>query len=309
MTRHDALPWVALAVFGVVWGAMQPISKIAVTGGFEPFGMMVWQGAISLCLAAALAARKGLPRGRAQWQFCAQVAVLGNLIPHFASFTAVAHLPAGLMAIILALVPILALGIGGLIGREAFTPLRVCGVTMGLMAMAIIALSGTDSGTGDGPWPLWAIGVAALAPLCYAINSTLTAARGMAGMHPLQAFAGASSLFLPVSIVMALFTGQLRGLAFDIPSLSVVAISTSHTLVYAGYLWLLGRSGAVFASQTAYLVTGFGIIWSVVLLGERYSAMVWVALVLMLIGLTLVRPAVRRLQTPLAPHSTPRDTV
>lgn len=304
MTRYALLPYGALVVFGVVWGLMQPLSKIAVIGGFEPFGMMVWQGAISLCLASFLSARKGLPKGRAQWQFCAQVAVLGNLIPHFATFTAVSHLPAGLMAIILALVPILALLIGGLIGREAFTPLRVCGVILGLLAMCIIALTSADARTDTAVWPIWAVGVAALAPLCYAINSTLTAARGMAGMHPLQAFAGASAIFLPVSIIFAMLSGQLRWLSLDVPSLSVIAISVSHTMIYAGYLWLLGRSGAVFASQTAYLVTGFGVIWSMIILDERYATLVWVALALIFVALTLVRPV----QTPLAPPIATRVT-
>lgn len=294
-TLHDALPWAALVVFGVVWGLMQPISKIAVTGGFEPFGMMVWQGAIAVLLAGALAFRKGPPKGWAQWQFCAQVAILGNLIPHFTSYSALGHLPAGLMAIIMALVPILALLIGGVIGREALTPMRITGVTLGLLAMVIIASSRSEGASANISWPLWAVFVGALSPLCYAINSTLTAARGMAGMHPLQAFAGASAIFLPLSFVMALATGQLRGLSFDIPSLSVVTVSTSHTLVYVGYLWLLGRSGAVFASQTAYLVTSFGVLWSMLLLGERYALWVWVALAMVLLALTLVRPAQTRL--------------
>lgn len=288
MTRVAALPWIALVVFGVGWGLVQPLSKIAVDGGFAPFGMMVWQGVVSVILAGALAAGKGLPRGRAQWMFCAQVAVLGTLLPHFASFTAMAHLPAGLMSIILALIPIFALLLGGLLGREAFSPLRVIGVVLGLGAIALIAITGGQMGTG----PAWAIGVAALAPLCYAINSTLTASRGMAGLHPLQAFAGAAMIFLPVAVVTATVTGQLRGLSADLPSASVLVSSALHTLIYAGYLWLLTRSGAVFASQTAYLVTGFGIIWSMVLLDERYSAWVWLALAAILVALTLVRPAV-----------------
>ena len=45
MTRDAALPWLALIVFGAGWGLMQPMTKIAVDGGFEPFGIMVWQGA------------------------------------------------------------------------------------------------------------------------------------------------------------------------------------------------------------------------------------------------------------------------
>ncbi len=308
MTREAALPWVALLVFGMGWGLMQPLTKIAIVGGFEPFGMMVWQGAVSLVLAGTLAAKKGLPKGRAQWLFCAQVAVLGTLIPHFASYTAISHLPAGLIAIIMALIPIFALILGHLVGREILTPMRVTGVVLGLCAIAIIAATRGEVGSG----PLWAVGVAVIAPLCYAVNSTITAARGMAGLHPLQAFAGAAALFLPVSLIAAVFTGQLRGLSVDVPSMAVLAASIGHTLIYAGYLWLLTRSGAVFASQTAYLVTGFGIIWSMILLGERYSGWVWVALVLILIGLTLVRPSARPAtqpsQTPLAPHRTPRDT-
>jgi drug/metabolite transporter (DMT)-like permease len=46
----------------------------------------------------------------------------------------------------------------------------------------------------------------------------------------------------------------------------------------------------VFARQIAYLVTGFGVLWSMALLGERYSAWVWAAFGLMLAGVALVQP-------------------
>ena len=46
-----------------------------------------------------------------------------------------------------------------------------------------------------------------------------------------------------------------------------------NVLAYSGYVWLVGRAGSVFASQIAYLVTGFGVLWSMALLGERYSAL------------------------------------
>ncbi|AGI67147.1 hypothetical protein OAN307_c14710 [Octadecabacter antarcticus 307] len=304
MTRDAALPWLALVVFGAGWGLMQPMTKIAVDGGFEPFGIMVWQGIVTLCLAGALAARKGLPKGGAQWLFCGQIALLGTLIPHFASFTAIAYLPAGLVAIIMALIPIFALILGALVGCEVLTPLRITGVLMGLGAMALIAATRGAVGSG----PLWAVAVAAIAPLCYAINSTITVTRGMGGLHPLQAYAGAAMIFLPISLVSAASSGQLRGVGVDIVCFAVLASAVGHTLIYADYLWLLTRSGAVFASQTAYLVTGFGDIWLMLILGERYSGWVWIALALMLAGLTLVRPAAARRQTGLAQARAPRDT-
>ena len=63
-----------------------------------------------------------------------------------------------------------------------------------------------------------------------------------------------------------------------------------NALAYSGYVWLIGRAGSVFASQIAYLVTGFGVVWSKLLLGESYSALVWSAFVLMLAGIALVQP-------------------
>jgi drug/metabolite transporter (DMT)-like permease len=66
-----------------------------------------------------------------------------------------------------------------------------------------------------------------------------------------------------------------------------------HALLYAGYVGLAAKAGAVFASQTSYIVTASGLCWAMVILGERFSALIFVAMAVMLVGLTLVRPRVR----------------
>lgn len=268
---------------------MQPANKIVIEGGFEPFGIMVWQGVVTLLLAGAVAWKFGAPKGKAQWLVCIQIAFLGTLIPHFSTFTAVAHVPAGVMAIILATIPVFALALGLFLGREVLTWRLGVGLCLGLGAMMLIAVSRGDFAGGA----LWALFVGLLAPLCYALNATILAARGMAGLHPMQAFAGAAACFLPVSMCAAAATGQMRGLSFDVASFALLGTAVGHTLIYAGYLWLVTQAGAVFASQTAYLVTGFGIFWSMLLLGERYGFGVWIALGMMFVGLSLVRPSNR----------------
>jgi drug/metabolite transporter (DMT)-like permease len=60
--------------------------------------------------------------------------------------------------------------------------------------------------------------------------------------------------------------------------------------VYTGYVWLVSQAGAVFASQVAYVVTGMGVIWSMLLLTERYSGWVWASLLLILVGMFMVQP-------------------
>ena len=69
--------------------------------------------------------------------------------------------------------------------------------------------------------------------------------------------------------------------------------SALHGLLYAGYVGLAAKAGAVFASQTSYIVTAAGLCWAMLLLGERFSPLVFVALAVMLVGLTLVRPRAR----------------
>ena len=53
---------------------------------------------------------------------------------------------------------------------------------------------------------------------------------------------------------------------------------------------MVGRAGAVFSSQVSYLVTGFGVFWAMLLLGEGYLPYIWAALGMILFGLFLVQP-------------------
>ena len=52
----------------------------------------------------------------------------------------------------------------------------------------------------------------------------------------------------------------------------------------------------MFASQSTYIVTASGVVWAMVLLGERFSPMIWAALVVMLAGVALVRPRARAVE-------------
>ena len=63
-----------------------------------------------------------------------------------------------------------------------------------------------------------------------------------------------------------------------------------HIIAYIGYIWLVDKAGAVFSAQIAYVVTPAGILLSMLFLRERNSAYIWLALVVLLVGLFLVQP-------------------
>jgi drug/metabolite transporter (DMT)-like permease len=79
---------------------------------------------------------------------------------------------------------------------------------------------------------------------------------------------------------------------------ALIGSSTVHMLVYTAFVWLIGRAGSVFAVQVSYLVTGFGVIWAMLLLGERYAPMIWAAMGLMMVGMALVQPRAKAVLAP-----------
>ena len=71
---------------------------------------------------------------------------------------------------------------------------------------------------------------------------------------------------------------------------ALIGLTVGHVVAYSGYLWVLGRAGAVFSSQVSYVVTFSGVVLSILFLGERNSIWLWIAFALLMAGVTLVRP-------------------
>jgi drug/metabolite transporter (DMT)-like permease len=74
---------------------------------------------------------------------------------------------------------------------------------------------------------------------------------------------------------------------------ALVILASLSAVVYAAYIWLAMAAGSVFASQVSYVVTGSGVVWALVILGERFSPLAWLALAVMLAGVALVQPRER----------------
>ena len=55
-------------------------------------------------------------------------------------------------------------------------------------------------------------------------------------------------------------------------------------------LYVIRNAGPVFASQAAYVITLAGVGWGMILFGETHSIYIWIALLLTLAGITLVKP-------------------
>lgn len=280
-----------LVLLGAGWGLTQPLTKITVTAGYQPFGLIFWQFAIGavLTIIVLLAQRKPLPISMKTVWFFFAIAMIGSMVPNIASYRAAFVLPAGVMSIVIATVPMFAFPIALILGTDWFTWRRMSGLLLGMCGVALIAFP-------EASLPeramIAAIPLAIFAPFCYAFEANFVAKWGTGGLDPVQLLCGACIIGTVVAFPAAMVTGQFIDPRppYILADLTFLISSIIHVVVYMAYIWLVGRAGAVFAGQVAYLVTGFGVVWAMLLLGERYSGWVWAALVLMLCGIALVRP-------------------
>lgn len=269
----------------------QPLSKIAVSTGHPPFGLIFWQLVICTLLLGAitLARGRGLPVTAPAVRFYLVIAVIGTILPGFTFYTAIAHLPSGVMSIIISAVPIFAFLIGLWLKMEQVSPMRVAGLALGAAGVVLIALPEASLPHGAAPW----LALALLGPVCYAVEVTYVARRGTPDLDPVQALFGASLIGAVLCLPVTLLSGQfINPLAQPpgLPEAALVLSSALHGLAYATYVWLAGRAGSVFASQCSYLVTALGVVWAMLILGERFPPTTWAALAVMLAGVALVQP-------------------
>lgn len=276
----------ALIAIGSTWGLTVPLGKIAVEAGHRAAGIIAWEFALTAICLAPLA-----HRGLARWRnlpFFAFIAAFGTLLPNSASYLAYDHLPAGVLSIIIAAVPMCALPVALALGLERPSLRRFAGVGIGMLAIALIA--GPSAALPDpaaAPWIL----VALIPPICYAIEGNGLNLFGTGGLSPAELLFGASLIGLAVAIPNAHIQGDWIAITpWDAGKSAIVALTFLHVAAYAGYIWLVSAAGAVFASQVAYIVTVTGVGWSIAILSESYSGWIWSALALMLAGLALVAP-------------------
>jgi len=280
-----------LVAIGIVWGSTIPLTKIAVSTGHQPLGLIFWQMFFAtIVLSAIIIARRTKQNlDRSVLIYFLAIGLLGTIIPNSFSYLAASHLPAGVMGIVIASVPMFALAIalGLRIERPSFR--RSAGVVFG--AVAVVLLVAPEASLPD-PGKAVFVLVALVAPFCYGAEGNYIAAKAPAGVDPMVTLLGASAIGCLISWPLALGTGGWVDLfaPWSAPEWALLLSSGCHVIAYTSYIWLVGKAGPVFASQVAYVVTVSAVFLSSLILSETYSGWIWSALALMLAGLALVQP-------------------
>ncbi len=290
--------YLALVLIGAAWGLTFPITKFVVSSGHQPYGILVWAMAIAILVTGLITLLRGkkLIMPRQYFGLFFGVAMLGSVLSGYFSYTAARHLSAGVLAIIIALVPLFSMPIALVMGFEKPSFIRLLGLLFGAAAVAVLIAPAASL---PNPQSVVFVLIAMLATFAYEAEGNFLewfARRRATEMpDPFQILFGASVVSLGIVLPLALLTDQFIDprQSWGKPEIGIVLIAVLSTAAYSGYIWLIAQTGPIFAAQVSYLVTGFGVFWSMLLLNETYSGWVWLSLALIISGLFLVQPRPR----------------
>ena len=280
-----------LIILGLGWGLSFTLGKIAITAGGTPIGLTFWQSLFSgLILLAYVFFRHGkiiIPK--IMFLPIVIITFLSVVIPNIIFYACVEHLYAGVLSISVSVIPLFTYLIALGLRMDKFKVRRVIGLITGFCALLILILPENSlPDKRDIPWVLLALNCA----LCYALENIYIDRLALQNFGPIRLVCAVSFVSAIITFLLSLVMDQFFILQ---PTNSYLFISTLglgfiSATAYSIFIYLIGRAGSVFSSQVGYLVTFFGVVWGIIILGESHSVFVWISLAMIMMGIFLVQP-------------------
>lgn len=285
------LPYLLIFFVGATWGMTFSLSRMAIQFGASPTGLTFCQafGGGLLLWVICLFRGKFAVFNRQYLKHYLVIALTGTAIPGTMYFYAAAHVPAGILAITIALVPMLTYLATWTLRIDSFQIRRVAGIVLGFCA--ILLLSIPDSSLPEPGMVKWVM-LSLVGAAFYAIEGIYLEVK-IPGDTDLVALL-CSSLFLTAILILpviyiqdAFFPISFPFRQFEWVLISLALVSSS---AYVIFLYTVKIAGAVFASMAGYIITISGVFWGILFFQEVHSNWVWASLILMMAGMALVTP-------------------
>jgi len=285
MTPRQTAELIGLAA---LWGASFLFMRVA-ADDFGPAALAWLRVAIaSAVLLPLLWWRGGAAAARSHWRTIALVGLLGSALPFVAYGYAALAIPAGLLAIFNATVPMWGALIAWAWLGERLGGLRALGLGLGFAGVLALAWDQAAPGAGSSDLAMAAAVLACLlATALYGYTANYTRQR-LAGVPPLAVAAGsqfAAALWLaPLALpTWPAAPPPLQAWA-AVGALGVLSTGLAYLLFFR----LIAQAGAAQAMSVTYLIPVFGVFWGWALLGEPVTAAMAASGAVILLGTALV---------------------
>ncbi|MBO0830831.1 MAG: EamA family transporter [Actinobacteria bacterium] len=273
--------WMLFVSMSLIWGIPYLLIKVA-DGGVAPAVLVLARVTIGAAILIPIAVgRRELAPLLPYWRWLILFALVEIITPWLLLSEAETRLSSSLSGLLIASVPILVAVFGRLTGgQERLTPIRWAGLLVGLGGVALLVVgNGTH---GDAGSVAEVLGVA----VCYSIGP-LIVARKLSELPSLgmtaACLAFAAVVYAPIAALawpQAMPSGQVVA---ALAGLAVVCTAVAFVLFFA----LIAEAGPARASVITYVNPAVAVILGIAVLGEKLTATMAVAFLLILGGSVL----------------------
>ncbi len=303
LNSRSTIPFLLLFLGAIIYGSFFSAQIIALGFGVTPLGLAFWQGFLgSIILIIFSFISKELPKF--SWDHIllySSISLFAFSIPLIALSFAAPHVPPGILALILTLIPSLTYLFSFLAKLEKFNWLSTTGLAFGLAGVLIIVFRDEVMALIEGESSIlstnsvevsfsgtWFI-IALIAPLGYAASNVAVALMRPAEATTIQLSTGVLTFSIPILMIPMLF---VDGFYFfentDYRAFSAVLwAGITNIVIFITLFEVVFRRGPVFFSQFNYITPAAALLWAYLIFSAKVPPVVWVAIALMAIGLYL----------------------
>jgi drug/metabolite transporter (DMT)-like permease len=276
--------WWLFAAMSLIWGVPYLLIKVAVGGVAPPVLVLARVGIGAAVLLPIAVRRRELSALRPHWRWLALFAAVEMMLPWLLLSYAETRLSSSLSGLLIASVPILVAVLSLLTGgHDKLSSVRWIGLLLGLGGVAVLVGGGARGGASS-------VAEVLAVALCYA-TGPLIAARKLTDLPPLGMTAAclgfAAVVYAPFAALTwpsALPAGKVLA---ALGGLAVICTAVA----FVGFFALIAEAGPARATVITYVNPAVAVALGILVLGERLTASMVVAFVLILAGSVLATRA------------------
>jgi len=279
-----------LLLLGFIWGTGYSIARFALTHGVPSFGYSFWQSvgpAILLSLFAFKQNKSNTKISVPHIRYYLIAGLTGIVIPNTNMYFAAPHLPAGLLAVVVNTVPIIAYPLALLARVELFHWTRLAGVFLALLGLMCLVLPKTSLPSHEMvPWVLSVL----LTPFSFAFSAVYIARYRPINTDSTSLAAGTlicSSLFL---LPFVFYSHSFYALHFPLtlPDAVILLEIILSSIGYILFFQFIKIAGPVYYSLVDTIVSLTGLMWGYIIFHEKLNQWTATAVLFILFSLILV---------------------
>lgn len=281
-------PIIYLLFLGSSWGLYFSLLKIAVLSGISYVGIITLTTlgvGVGMTAIALLRGRK--PRFSYRHNvFYLVCALSGYLVPMIVELLVIAHMPAGVLTLIVSMSPLATLLLAWAMKTDIVNLPRVAGIVLGAFAIFVILLPDVHVGEAVAwHWLLMAI----IVPLSYSVHHNFTARYWPPGSDSYQVACGEAIFASLLLIAFAGFNWQWQDVqSWNQGHAAIVFMAMIALIDIYIYFELIRLKGPIYTSHANYFMVISGVFWGMVIFAERPSSLMWVSAALLIASLYLI---------------------